>query len=66
MTRRLALRSEHLSELSPADLSSVNGAALPTYPLDGCFAITTGTCDRLSLDCLTGYYPSLNAPCTTI
>jgi hypothetical protein len=45
VTRRLALRREHLTELTPYDLSSVAG----------------GT-SRL----LTGYYPSLNAPCTEI
>lgn len=63
MTRRLSLRHERLAELSPADLSAVAGGAPRT--LDGCFAVTTGTCAALSLDCLTGYYPSINAPCTT-
>lgn len=62
MKRQLTLKGEHLAELSSDELVAVNGAALPT--LDTCFALT-GLCDRLSLDCLTGYYPSINAPCTT-
>ena len=66
MPRRLTLRSETLADLMPADLASVaGGAPVPTLPLGDCFAVTTGTCDRLSITCLTGYYPSLNAPCTT-
>jgi hypothetical protein len=66
MNRRLTLKSEHLSVLGDDDLAAVNGAAaLPTIPLDNCFALTFSACERLSITCLTGYYPSLNAPCTT-
>ncbi|HEV2889840.1 MAG TPA: hypothetical protein VGX28_05640 [Frankiaceae bacterium] len=63
MKRTLSLRGEHLAELTPAELASVDGAAQQT--LQGCIALTFDACDRLSITCLTGYYPSLNAPCTT-
>ena len=46
MNRRLTLKAEHLTELSPADLSAVAGGTVT--------------------DLFTGYYPSLNAPCTTL
>lgn len=63
--RRLALKREHLAELSSGDLSQVAGGG----PLsrDVCIVWPTrgGKCEGLSLDCLTGYYPSINAPCTT-
>jgi len=45
MKRRLALRTERLTELSPGDLGSVAGGTTTTL--------------------FTGYYPSINAPCTT-
>lgn len=55
MKRRLTLKSEHLSELSAGELGAVHGGAL------------TNTCERPTIDrCLTGYYPSLNAPCETL
>lgn len=55
--RRLTLRSEHLADLTPDDLAAVNGGAPPTLK----------TCERPTIDrCLTGYYPSINAPCETL
>ena len=48
MNRRLTLKAEHLTELSPADLSGIAGGALGSIQ-----------------GCLTGYYPSINAPCPT-
>ena len=55
-TRTLTLRSEHLAELSAADLTSVAGASgLPCEPLITLLCPTSNC---------TGYYPSINAPCT--
>jgi hypothetical protein len=51
MSRRLALRSERLTELSPSDLSAVAAA---------------GGGGGTTSDLLTGYDPSINAPCTTL
>lgn len=50
MKRRLALKSEHLAELTPQDLAGVAGGyqELPTRR------------------CFTGIYPSINWPCPTI
>jgi hypothetical protein len=52
MKRRLTLKSEHLTELTSAEMSLVAG----------------GKPDIPSLDnrCLTGMYPSINMPCPTI
>ena len=56
MTRRLTLKSERLTELTNAELLAVAAGALPT-----------NDCEKPTIDrCLTGYYPSLNAPCTTL
>ncbi len=56
-SRKLTLRTEHLSELTPDELQSVAGASGAVCDLtDWC--IPTQAC--------TGYYPSLNAPCDTI
>lgn len=56
MKRRLTLKSEHLSELTAGELTAVLGGALPTKD-----------CERPTIDrCLTGYYPSINAPCETL
>lgn len=55
MKRRLSLKSEHLAELTAGELHVVHGGAL------------TKTCERPTIDrCLTGYYPSINAPCETL
>jgi hypothetical protein len=57
MKRRLTLRSETLVELTTDELNGLAG---------GLQAVTQG-CERPTIDrCLTGYYPSLNAPCTTL
>ncbi len=50
MKRHLSLRSEHLAELTPGELGVVGGAG-PDVSLTQLF---------------TGYYPSINAPCTTL
>lgn len=58
MKRRLTLKSEHLAELTTSELGAIAGAQ----------AITTnqGICASLMpTQCCTGYYPSINAPCTT-
>ena len=56
MKRTLTLRTEHLGELTTGDLASVAGASgLPCEPL-------TAICPTHNC---TGYYPSINAPCTT-
>jgi len=53
--RRLTLKSEHLTELTNAELHVVAGGQ------------ATQTCERPTIDrCLTGYYPSINAPCTEL
>lgn len=62
--RRLTLRSEHLSVLSDGDLSSVAAGTFQNTERV-CLALTFSACERLSITCLTGYYPSINAPCTT-
>ena len=49
MTRTLTLRTERLTELSTAELAAVAGGQDQGIP-------TQQYC--------TGYYPSLNAPCT--
>jgi len=57
MKRRLTLRSETLVELSTDELNGLAG---------GQQAITQ-YCEKPTIDrCLTGYYPSLNAPCETL
>ncbi len=48
--KRLTLRAEHLAELTPGDLAAVPAAG-PAASLTQLF---------------TGYYPSINAPCTTV
>jgi hypothetical protein len=55
MKRRLSLKSEHLTQLTPDVLASVAGAAPPTRD-----------CEVPSIDyrCLTGMYPSINEPCS--
>jgi len=63
VTRRLTLKSEQLSELSADDLASVAGGTYNTVRV--CIALTFSACENLSIPCLTGYYPSINAPCTT-
>ena len=55
MTRRLTLARERLADLTPDDLATVAGAA----------QTNGGLCDKLTIATLTGYYPSINAPCTT-
>lgn len=60
--KRLTLKGEHLADLSSDDLSAVNGG---TQSVDVCVALTFSACERLSITCLTGYYPTINAPCTT-
>lgn len=53
--KRLTLKRERLAELTIDDLSNVVGGAV------------TKDCEKPTIDrCLTGYYPSLNAPCTTL
>ena len=56
MNRRLTLKAERLTELTDADLLAVAAG----------HAITQ-KCERPTIDrCLTGYYPSINAPCTEL
>lgn len=64
MERRISLKRERLAELTPDDLA---GIAAGTHSIDVCINWPTRAqvCAGLSLDCLTGYYPSINAPCTT-
>ena len=65
MERRLTLRAERLASLSDTDLASVSGGTV-NRSLD-CVSVAAPTyelCDRLSITCLTGYYPSVNASCT--
>jgi len=63
VNRRLTLKSERLAQLSDGDLASVAGGTQNTDKV--CLALTFSACEKLSITCLTGYYPSLNAPCTT-
>ncbi|HEX8002028.1 MAG TPA: hypothetical protein VF519_04970 [Mycobacteriales bacterium] len=49
MKRRLALRAEHLTDLTTDELANVAAGQQVTLPTQRC----------------TGYYPSLNAPCPT-
>lgn len=64
MERRLALKREHLADLTSDDLVRVGAG---TGSIDVCIHPPTQAyaCVALSVDCLTGYYPSINAPCTT-
>lgn len=57
MTRRLAVRRETLTELAAGDLRAVAGGA----SVSKCLLDDTYVC----LTDWTGYYPSINAPCTT-
>jgi hypothetical protein len=57
--KRLALHRETVRELQRDELSVVAGGALPTQQ-QGCLDSVTPSCK------CTGYYPSLNAPCTII
>jgi hypothetical protein len=59
--RTLRLRREQLSDLTADELSSVAGAG----PLSDkvCIAIQYTVLCLPTHDC-TGYYPSINAPCT--
>lgn len=65
MNRRLALTREHLTDLTPADLTQVAGGGILSYDVCIVWPTRAANCAALSLDCLTGYYPSINAPCTT-
>ena len=56
MNRRLTLKAERLTELGADELAGIAGGALPTTD-----------CEKPTIDrCLSGYYPSLNAPCETL
>lgn len=55
--RKLQLRSDALTELDPDELGAVAGAS--GIPCE----LTRDTCVPSRCGC-TGYYPSLNAPCT--
>ena len=55
---KLELSTETIRELTGAELGSVAGGNGPTLA-QGC---TTGV--PTIGGCLTGYYPSINAPCT--
>ncbi|MDQ1712990.1 MAG: hypothetical protein QOE45_2440 [Frankiaceae bacterium] len=62
MTRKLTLRAERLTELTTAELGAVAGASgLPCQPT----TIIVNPSDLIPTNRCTGYYPSLNAPCTT-
>jgi hypothetical protein len=65
MDRRLALKREHLSDLTAGDLATVAGAGGP-LSIEVCIVFPTraANCAELSLSCLTGYYPSINASCS--
>jgi hypothetical protein len=52
MTRKLTLRRESLTELTATELGSVVGGQVTLV------CLPTHQC--------TGYYPSINAPCTTV
>lgn len=54
---RLALRTEHLADLTTDELAAVAGGT----SVDACIRATV-ICVPTH-DC-TGYYPSINAPCT--
>ena len=56
-TRALRLKGEHLAELTSNELASVAGGTV-VLSADVCIQIHWPT-----QDC-TGYYPSINAPCT--
>jgi len=56
-SRSLKLRRESLAELTSDDLGSVHGGQQSII----CIQMTQDICP--SYNC-TGYYPSLNAPCT--
>jgi len=58
MNRRLTLKSEHLAELSTTELGAVVGAQAITQNQGICASL-------MPTQCCTGYYPSINAPCTT-
>lgn len=58
MKRRLTLKSEQLTELSTDELGSVVGAQALTNNQGICASL-------MPTQCCTGYYPSINAPCTT-
>ena len=58
MKRTLALKAEHLTELSTADLAQVAGGAL--YPtLDRPCPTVDYACPTLD-SCMTGVYPTLD------
>jgi hypothetical protein len=54
---KLKVNRETLRELTAPDLRRAAGGALPTQQ-QGCLGSVTPS------QCCTGYYPSLNAPCT--
>ena len=56
-TRALRLKGEHLAELTSNELESVAGGSM-VPSVDVCVQI-----DWPTQEC-TGYYPSINAPCT--
>ena len=56
MKRTLSLRTEHLGELTTGELAAVAG---------GTSAEIKATVVCIPTHDCTGYYPSLNAPCTT-
>jgi hypothetical protein len=55
----LRLNRETVRELSRPELQQVNGGRIQSVGLDCTTQSLTPTCG------CTGYYPSLNAPCTT-
>ncbi|HEX8086463.1 MAG TPA: hypothetical protein VF529_19400 [Solirubrobacteraceae bacterium] len=59
---KLELNTETIRELTGDELGQVAGGAQKVPTIDGCF---TGTwTDLIPTNNCTGYYPSLNAPCT--
>ena len=64
MIRKLSLRQESLADLTTDELGSVAGASgLPCNIVQSVRCQTTYTIVLTGCQC-TGYYPSLNAPCT--
>ena len=63
MNRKLSLRQEALADLSTDELGSVAGASGTPCQVGTVRCQTTFTVVPTGCMC-TGYYPSLNAPCT--
>lgn len=60
MKRSLSLQREQLAELSTAELTGVNGAALPTTPVRNCVVNTIQPFAACTFNCFTHGTTCLN------